>query len=71
MVGTCNPYFRNVKRKGKMIFDHSTTLREEYLRINNGLLMTLFILVEPLVYRVITLENINVFITVVIHAKKT
>jgi len=27
MVGTYKSYFRNVKRKGKVIFDHSTTLR--------------------------------------------
>ena len=28
MVGTYKPYFRNVKRKGKVIFDHSNTLRD-------------------------------------------
>ena len=26
MVGTYNTFFRNIKRKGKVIFDHSTTL---------------------------------------------
>ena len=26
MVGNYKSYFRNVKRKGKVIFDHSTTL---------------------------------------------
>ena len=26
MVGTYKSYFRNVKRKGKVIFDHSITL---------------------------------------------
>ena len=28
MVGTYKSYFRNVKRKGKVFFDHSTTLSE-------------------------------------------
>ena len=26
MAGTYNTYFRNIKRKGKVIFDYSTTL---------------------------------------------
>ena len=31
MVGTHKSLFRNVKRKGKVIFDHSTTLNMSYL----------------------------------------
>ena len=31
MVGNYKSYFRNVKRKGKVIFDHSTTLRQRWV----------------------------------------
>ena len=32
MVGNYKSYFRNVKRKGKVIFDHSTTLSDGKLQ---------------------------------------
>ena len=31
IVGNYKSYFRNVKRKGKVIFDHSTTLRQRWV----------------------------------------
>ena len=35
MVGTYKSYFRNVKRKGKVSFDHSTTLKRIF-GVNDG-----------------------------------
>ena len=44
MVGNYKSYFRNVKRKGKVIFDHSTTLSWLLLSLSSkSLLLCQFI----------------------------
>ena len=36
MIGTYNAYIRNIKRKGKVNFDHSTTLKNPHTLFEKG-----------------------------------
>ena len=45
MVGTYNTYFRNIKRKGKVIVDHSTTLRTKMTLLHLLMMMTMTVMI--------------------------